>query len=48
MLPPSFAAVFHENVPDVATFEEPSDGEGEEGVVGFFMLSFAVIVIGLV
>ena len=34
MLPPSLAEQLHFSVPDTATLVAPSDGVGEDGVVG--------------
>ena len=34
LLPPSFGDVLQENVPDTATFVDPLDGDGDDGVVG--------------
>ena len=34
LLPPSFGDVLQESVPDTATFVAPSDGDGDDGVVG--------------
>ena len=34
MLPPSLGEQLHDNVPDTATLVAPSDGLGDDGVVG--------------
>ena len=48
MLPPSLADVLHEKVPEVATFDAPLEGVGDDGVVGFDGADLAVMVIGFV
>ena len=46
MLPPSLAEQLHFSVPDTATLVAPSDGVGDDGVVGAgvaFVVKFHVV-----